>query len=221
MPTVLAPGVAQTVFSGHIGAQPWASIMHWQIGSTTAPWTLANLQLLCDSCHNSYSTEWAAQIGNNVHMEQVAGVDLGTTTPVATVSAGAPIVGSAPGQLEPSSLCDTVLYKINSRYRGGHPRGYWPFCSQSNLVNESQFTPAHITFVQTQFAAMVTAIVGAFGTAGSTTLLHVVPRYTYTYTNDTIRKKYVKERTGYIGTFPVQGYTLRQTVGSQRRRLTL
>jgi hypothetical protein len=195
--------------------------MHWRDGVSTAPWSSASILALANACYSRWSSTWLSNIANNLKLDQVLTVDIGSATPAAGATTGPPLTGTAPAALEPSSLCDVVQYKINARYRGGHPRGYWPFATMSNLVNESTFTPAHITFVQTTFQTFVNNIANDLITSGSIAPNHCVPRYTYAYTNDPIHHKYVKTRTGLLQVLTVSGYVVRPTVGSQRRRLTL
>jgi hypothetical protein len=177
------------------------------------------MDLLCTTVYNSWVTNMKSRQPTNVDVRQVTGVDLTNDTGVGSLYTHTPTNGTQTGLLEPSSMCVVVQNRIPSRYRGGHPRTYWPGMSTNILTNEYQWDAASLSAFLTSSVAFISTIVGTSFSGGTTTLQHVIPRYTYTYTNDSVHHKYTKQRTGYDGTFVVGSYYADQAVGSQRRRL--
>jgi hypothetical protein len=110
---------------------------------------------------------------------------------------------------------------INSRYRGGHPRTYLPLGTAAVLNPGNQWAPTYLDQVRPAFVAWLLAIVSAAYTITGSQLALVVPRYTYTITDDTVHKKYVRERTGLLNVYTVTDYQPQAQMASQRRRMTI
>jgi hypothetical protein len=220
LPPVFAPGVGQAIMSGVIGVQPWASILHFRPAVGTPTWTVTQIQQLADSCWTGWGSTLTTLASTNVKLSAVSTVDIGSATGAAGSHTGTPVAGVAGTALEPSSLCTTIQYKINARYRGGHPRGYWPFGNTSLMLDESEWSTSNINAVDTNFPNFIDGILSDLNTAGISGALHCVPRYTYSYTYDSTHHKVIKTRTGYNGAPQVVNWLARKTVGSQRRRLT-
>lgn len=221
MTAIYAPGIAQVVISGTVGVQPWASILHFQQGTSTGLWTLPVLTALC----NAASTQWNASLGSvtgaNVIMRRCTGVDIGSVAGVSYDTGPVANAGGTLANLEPSSLCASINYQIAQRYRGGHPRGFWPFGNMSQMQNESLWITTDSALFVSNLTGYIGTLISHANTAGGVGVLHVVPRYTYTYSVSSNGKKIHKERTGFVGAFPVNGYSCAPTVGTQRRRLTV
>jgi hypothetical protein len=220
MPTVYVPGVAHSVLSGKIGSNPWAIQHHWKFGSSTAPWVQSDTDLLASTIFSAYQSHIFAHSYANVSISQVSVVDLTSASGVGSVYAPAPVSGAISGTLEPSSVAIVVQNKIASRYRGGHPRTFYPGPGIADMVNEYQFNSGILPLWSGYVTAFVTQVLTASYVAGSSSLTHVTPRYTYIYTDVPGKHKYTKEKSGLLGVFVVQGYVANQRVGSMRRRLS-
>lgn len=169
--------------------------------------------------------DWVAQLQADnstfVTLERVDIVDLSS----ATAAQGSATAGTA-GTLSGSSLtADTSFvsnYEINRRYRGGHPRGYWPLGVESALISPQLWDPTAVA----AWAGDISAFFGAnmtHGWAGAGTLEHfnisafngfvaVENPITHRYRNiPTPRPIPLQD--------PVIDIVGRQRVGSQRRRL--
>jgi hypothetical protein len=62
-------------------------------------------------------------------------------------------------------------------------------------------------------------IQAAVASAGLTSNSMCAPRYTYTYTPDSVKHKFIKTRTGFVGPFPITNSTVSPPMRTQRRRL--
>ena len=220
MPTVFVPGVASSVLKGMIGSNPWAVTHHWKFANVTAPWVQADMDLLASTIY----TQWVAHLqsitGSNVNVTEVDTIDLTNSSGVGSQYTHTPTSGSTGSVIEPSSMSVVVQNKIPARYRGGHPRTYWPFYGTPDMINEYQWSAPKTVAAQNAVAAWVGSIASTSFAGGITTLQHVVPRFSYTYTNDPVHHKYTKQRSGLLAVYVVSGYLAAQKVGNQRRRLT-
>src|SRR5215470_14474645 len=158
MAVVAVPGVAQVTIRGKIGAQPWATVMHWRDGILTTPWSNASIIALVASNASAITTHLRASMCTNVNITDILVVDLSPASGGSAAYTGAAIVGTAPATLEPSSLCNAVAYKTGERYRDGHPRGYWPLGAASDMADESHWTGAHCTFIAGKISDFVNAV---------------------------------------------------------------
>jgi hypothetical protein len=91
----------------------------------------------------------------------------------------------------------------------------------TDVANESNWNTLLTDPVGPQVAQFFAEVTGAAYTVTGAPLEHKIVRYTYTVTNDEVHKKYVRERSGLMGTFSVKGYVAKVPIASQRKRLTL
>jgi hypothetical protein len=220
VPFIPVPGVAQTTLKGLIGANPWAVTFHWKAGPSTSPWTQADIQVLATAGFTAWSTALKGNSATNVSITECDALDLSNTTGVGFNYTATPVNGILSGGVQPSSLCMVISNKIADRYRGGHPRTFWPCGTQSQMSGEAAWTTSFQNSLAANQATYVSTVRAAAYSFGTTTLNHVVPRYSYTYTSDPVKHKWTKERTALLDTPTVSSYVAVAKTGSQRRRLT-
>lgn len=161
------PAVANVVLvrvKGTYGGQPWNAIFHLQY-SGGAP-TVADL----NSIGTSIGTAWSANLASlHVAGVIVTGVDLAdlTSQAAATTTVTLNIPGTRAGTNFPSSVATVVSWNINRRYRGGHPRTYFPFGVVADALTVRTWTTAFTTAVQTGANAFRTAL-NALSVSGTT-----------------------------------------------------
>jgi len=177
------------------------------------------MDLLAQTVFNAFTTALGSRTANNVTHDTVTSVDLGSSTGVSSIYTHTPVSGTGSAPLEPSSACLVVQNRIAARYRGGHPRTFWPAIDSNNMVDEAHWNSVQVTGYVTAVTTFISTVVSASYTGGATLLQHVIPRYTYTITNDPVHHKYLRERTGLLSVDTVQSYVGNTIIGSQRRRL--
>lgn len=219
MATVFVPGVAHTTLSGMIGVNPWAVTHHWKAGSSITPWTTADITLLATTVFTAWVTQMKAQTDSVTSVNSVNAIDLTNSAGVGVLYTPAASTGTRTGAILPSSACMVMQNRIAARYRGGHPRTFWRVGVEPDLANEYAWTPAYLTSVATSVANWVGLVRAPAYSFGTGVLNHVIPRYTYAYTDDAAHHKYKKTRTGLLSVDTVQSYFGVPTIGSQRRRL--
>ena len=220
MASVPVPGVAITSTRGTIGVQPFAVVHHWRFGTLAQRWVQADLDLLATTCVTSWVTNFGPVAGSNVKVVECEARDLTDNQSLSSLHTTAGTPGTATGVLEPSSLAVMTRLPINSRYRGGHPRTYFPVGTVANLQNENSWQQSWISSLKPIIAQWRNTIQSAAYTQQPNLLALCVPRYTYTISNDEVHKKYVRERTGLLNVYDVGTPDPQVIIGSQRRRLT-
>jgi len=216
---VPVPGVAQVTYGGTFGSQPWAVVHHWRLGTSTADWSSANLTSLVNAASSAFATRFASHMPVSVSLRDVRAVDIGAAVPAVgentTVHPGTG-TGTA---FSASSGCCVISNHIGARYKGGHPRSYWPFGTQQDVANEFQFTTTFIGVIAQAMANYIEDIVIALPGSGAGAANHCVPLYTYEVVNDSLNHKYKRIRNGLKAVYTVQSYSANLTYGTQRRRL--
>lgn len=211
--------VVRTAFSGttSVGGV-WLSRTYWQY-TGTAP---TNAQLL--TFDGVLDTSWNANIkslhGNDTVLTQIESVDLSSSTGAVDVQA-VNRQGTRAGTYIPAAAALVSSYKIGRRYRGGHPRGYWPFGMTGDVTAPTEWSGAFTAACLTGLNALVASAVGG-GWTGAGTISHVNVSY---YQGFTV---VVNPTTGRARNVPtlrvtpvvdqVTGIQIQTSIGTQRRR---
>jgi hypothetical protein len=142
--------------------------------SGTGP-TTTQLQTFCDSVSTAWGSNLAGLANANIIQEPINCEELtGSTAPVATgltthngSRVGAPIAAGSAAMIQ---------YVIARRYRGGKPKGFWPFGVAGDLTNSSTWGSTFLTNVASDWNAFIAAVNGA-GWTGAGALNHVNVSY--------------------------------------------
>jgi hypothetical protein len=130
--------------------------------------------------------------------------------------------GTRTGNTLPVQVCTNVEYGIGRRYRGGKPRGFYPFGTDSDHTSEAVWSGTFLTAVNTGIAAFFSTIEGlSVGSMG--TLQHVNLSYYSGFTNHTNpsgRSRAVPTYRAAALLDTITGYSAKGVMGSQRRRRT-
>lgn len=209
----------RTALSGFFtGGGLWLT-RHYIQYTGTAP-TNAQLHTFDASVITAYTAQVNPLQDNQTELTQVASVDLTSATGAVDITSAA-LVGSRSGAFLPGQDCMVISYEIARRYRGGHPRGYWPMGVQADLLNtrlwSTTFTGSVLTAMNAYFAALIAA-----GWTGAGTLSQVNVSY---YNGFTVVTNPITHRARNVPTVRVSptidavtSITPRQYVGTQRRR---
>jgi hypothetical protein len=195
--------------------------MHYRDGTSTAAVSSTKLQALANAVKPAFTANLSPNVASNVSFTSITAVDIGSATGASAIGTGTPFSGGGGSPLEPSSMCSNVAYKIAARYRGGHPRGFWPVGNPAQLLNESNWNPTQLSLNQTAINNFLAAIESTANGAGWSACTQTIPRWTYTVTNDPVKQKYFRHRTGFSHFDDVLLAVISPVVGQQRRRLRL
>lgn len=123
----------------------------------------------------------------------------------------------------PAGTAFVVSYEIARRYRGGHPRGYWPLGDASYLSGNMTFTSGNVT---TMLEAVTNYLSASYtGSSGSTTLegqkaVAFYQGFTVVTNPITGRARNVPTLLDTPVVYPITAWIGRSYVASQRRRRT-
>lgn len=202
-------GVLRARFIGNINgiSAGW----RWYFGTaTTYPMSAGNLSNFAEELRSLCgSTGLVTNMISNFHLTQVQCEDLSTGSVALGVSTGPTVSG---GGSSPPAAGTAMLMSlaINSKYRGGHPRTYFPPPTSSDLADPQHWTTA---IVGSQLTNAISVITTALAHSSATALgisHHVVVRYRSGHTLLTVPE-----------VFTVQSWTINTPVASQRRRQKL
>jgi hypothetical protein len=219
MAFIPAPGVAQIRTSGKVGPNPWAVVLHWYAGNPVA-WTTSQVQGLAQAVHNSWITNLVPMFATDVITTLTETVDLTDTTERAGIAGPLDTPGTSPGTVPTLAACILVSHKIGARFRGGHPRTYLPGSQASATADGDTWIASNVSNFQTRWDAFISTVKTDMQAAGLATNNQCCPRYTYTYTADNNKHKFIKTRTGYLNAFPITAPSVvSHQIATQRRRL--
>lgn len=199
---------------------PALSRFYFQYGGT-AP-TVGQLSTFNASIATAFTSDLKALCGTGCELTQIETTDLTSPTGAQAVTAEA-ITGTRTGATNSNDLCFVTSYEINRRYRGGHPRGYWPFGTASDIAaGNKTWAGATVTAVNTGMASFMAAIAAA-GWTGAGTLQQVNVSY---YKGFTVVTSPTTGRARNVPTLRatpvqdvVQSIATKSSIGVQRRRL--
>lgn len=183
--------------------------------------TGANCATIATDIAAAWATDLASLVSTGITLTEVDVLDIATDSGLSGQWTGAD-AGTRSGNSLPVQCCFNVEYGIARRYRGGKPRAYWPFGTETDQHNMASWTTTLVTAVNTGIAAFFTAVqalsVGAVGT-----LTHVNLSYYKGFTNITNSSGRERAVPTYRATAlhdNITGYFGKQVFGSQKRRRT-
>lgn len=172
-PLPAAPQVVRVQVNGVINTVPWCNIFHLQY-TGTAP-TVAQLDTLSSGVVNAWGTNFGPMVNTGVSLTGAIATDL-TNALASQGAASASTAGSRAGTALSNAQAAVLTWKINMRYRGGHPRTYLPATVSSDIVGGRLFTDTYVTALTSAAGTFRTALNAL--TSGATTYKMVVLRRT-------------------------------------------
>jgi hypothetical protein len=195
---------------------------HWQY-SGTAPGP-TGLNAFLTTVATAFTNSMQAAVPTNVTHVQDTATDLTSTAAGQAVQTHTQ-VGSRTGGVLPISTAALFNGKIARRYRGGKPRNYWPFGTDTDLADSAHWTSTAQGAFNTAMAGFNTALAGsAAGPASITTNVNVSYYEGHFAVQNGVTKRWRNVPT--LGPSPAYphvdaftSYTCNIVLGSQRRRL--
>lgn len=214
-----AAGVVRLAMKGTTGTVPWLSRVFLHYSGT--PPTAAQLNTFTALAITSYGTNLKSLAYGGVVLSECDATDLTSATGAVGISTGS-TAGTRAGTAIDSAACAVISYEIARRYRGGHPRGYWPFGVANDLNATNAWSAAFVTACNTGFNNWIAALV-AGGWAGAGTIAQVNVSY---YNGFTVVTNPITHRARNVPTLRVSptidtvtAILTRPSVGTQRRRI--
>lgn len=222
MPPLPSPGkVIRTALKFSWGSGETGGTRFY-IGYSSSPPTAANLNTYVGEVASLVNSDLAPLISEGISLIEVTAADLESTSGAeATNTVSDP--GTRAGAALPMNVCAVVDYIIGRHYRGGKPRGYWPFGIASDMASDQTWDGTLISAVNSAFGTWMAAILAYSGDSITKTNHLNVGYYQGVNTPTTLPSGRVKQSSKLLTTPNVDQVTthqMRTIIGSQRRRLT-
>ena len=179
-----------------------------------------DLTTLLATASSSWLTNMVSLFSTIHSLLSITGTDLSSSTAPQVVNTTVR-TGTGGYQNIPQSASLIMKFKINRRYRGGHPRSYWSGQGLVNQADSQTWNTTEINVWNTNFAAFIAACV-ASPPAAVGTLTHVNVNYFKGFHNVTFpsgRQRAVPTALATPNVDPIVAYLANPRIGSQRRRL--
>jgi hypothetical protein len=133
------------------------SAQHWHVSLATP--TTSDLGDFALAVAVAWTADLRALCHSDVVMTEVEALACGDMSQPPGIWTGTS-AGSRAGSFLPADNCVVVNYHIARRYRGGHPRGYWPFGVQGDLQDAQKWAGTFEGAVQSAYTAWQSAVLG-------------------------------------------------------------
>lgn len=202
--------VLKIVHSGTVNSEPWVGVSHWRFVPVAGELSSDNIRVICAKFVNSWRDNWKPIFSATTFDSQVEGIDL-TSTTAATGVAPDGDHGDTAGEARSPSTCFLVSKVVGVRYRGGHPRTYWPGLQSADVFDGRSVGDGLFADLSAATAAYYGDIPPAVTTDGDSNCssFHEVMVSYFT----------AGARRAVPLVADILGYTPHQVVATQRRRL--
>jgi hypothetical protein len=178
----------------------------------------------CLTYGNSIGDRWNSNIASlchtNVNLDQVEVVDLTSETAGHNISSP-DHPGTLTGTNLPPSTALVSSFTVQRRYRGGHPRAYWPVGNTNQITSDHLWSSGFVgdctTGIGTFFNEIGSDLSDFGATGGQVNVSYYKGFENFEYPSGRIRAL-PKLRIGGPVVDPVTGYVIRNYLANQRRR---
>lgn len=181
--------------------------------------TVADLTTLKGTIQSAWSANLASLQNTLASLTQIQITDL-TSATAAQVVLTSSVPGTAAGAINSAGVAAVIKFKVSRRYRGGHPRFYFPGTNNSQLANASIWSAGFLSSLSSAWLAFIAACEVA-PPANIGILVHVNVSYFQGFTNLVIagrRARSVPTQRPVPITDGVVSYSVNPNTASQRRR---
>jgi hypothetical protein len=168
------PKVIRVIYEQSLGAD-FAAINHeyWQYPGVLSP---ADLAAWLIDVGNFWGTDLSGEFSPAQSLTAIHAIDL--TTPTSPdVTHIVTHIGTRAGGGLPAQVCALENLLIGRRYRGGKPRIYWPFGTETDVQTVDTWFPASVTSFNNALAAFRAGIKAAAPAAMGTPVMVNVSYY--------------------------------------------
>ncbi len=188
--------------------------------SGTAP-TPSDILVFADNAVASFAGTCVNDFASDFTFLGCEATDLSSPSSAQAISP-VTVAGGNGGSVLAQDICFVCAYQIGRRYRGGHPRGYWPFGTDNDVGTETTWDPTSVDQWVSDLASTAAGI-AAGGWSGAGTITQVSVSYFHGFTVVTSPTTGRARNVPTLRAVPVQdavvNYEGRLIYGNQRRRL--
>lgn len=186
---------------------------------TGGPPSGADLTSLADVIETVYTAHLLTLVSSQITLIEIDLLDLASYSGNSGAWVGA-AAGSRAGGSPPIQVAFNLQYLIGRRYRGGKPKGYWPFGTVTDLATLASWSDALVAAVDSQFATFIADVV-AESEASIALAAHINLSYKHLFdnvTNSSGREHAIPRYKATASHDLVVGYKGHTELTSQRRR---
>ena len=156
-PLPAVPTVAKCQINGNISGRAFVNIFHVQFNTDFL--SAAQCTDIAGKFLTLYKTQFANYMASGVQVSNCIVTDLGGATG-AQGSSSAGFSGTHSGFQLPNNVALAASWHIGRRYRGGHPRTYFPGQTQSDLQDTMHWSANTLSNWTLAAQGFVTGVVG-------------------------------------------------------------
>lgn len=158
------PSVANIIRSGFLFGQPAGEALGkvaLHFAFTGGPPSAAQLIDIGNQFMNATDAHLKSLTPNAIHWQSATLTDLTSSTSATGESTHASIAGTRGASSVATPLCVMTNYLVSRRYRGGHPKSFWPFGVVGDLGDYNHWDNTLIADVDAGVPAFITACLAA------------------------------------------------------------
>lgn len=205
-------GVIKIVQSGTIGTYNWANILHAQYSG--GPPDTADLTTFAGALEASWATNIKTVQHTDTILTEISITDLASTSGANGVWTGS-TAGTQSAQGNSGNASVLMNYPSSFRYRGGHPRTYWPPFTAGDLQDSAHWTASKVatftTGCQAYLGLLYTSTYSSITLAGQCAVSYVDKALNPT--------KPYRRTTPIVMPITRNSFIIETRVASQRRRI--
>jgi hypothetical protein len=194
---------------------------------TGGPPSTTDANAICAKLRAEFSANLASFMSTAYALTQVTLRDLSSAIGSEGIDT-TNVPGTDSNQSLPIDVCAIVNCHIGRNYRGGRPRQYWPFGTETSLLDNHTWTTAFVDALAAAVLTMNTALTGF--TTGTTSIaananVSLYGGFKVVTSPTTGRARNVPQYRGtpgfdpVIAPDPIVSYSVQKFLGSQRRRI--
>lgn len=149
-----APKVIRIEFFMNVGLDTTAKCRRFHQYTGNAP-TNGDLNGLASAVATFWGANIAPLMSVDSELKEIIITDL--TSPTAAQGSNPSVIpGTRAGEPPSADACVLASQQIARRFRGGHPRTYWPLGTVNDLLNAQEWTTAFVTACQNGLDTLTT-----------------------------------------------------------------
>ena len=187
------------------------------------PPTVADLNTFCAAVGGFWGSDLAPMAHPTVELTEVLAQDLSSDVG-AEGSNGETTFGTRAGGDLPADICSLINFEVARRYRGGKPRIYLPYGTDTDVLDPQHWTAAFTAALSAAWGSFIDSVLAAAWSGGGPLVQYSVSYYLGSTELTTGVPPYVRGHT--IPTkraapmsYLITDYTVNPVFGSQRRRV--
>lgn len=141
-PLPFVPGLCRVVIKGSLVSSKWANVFH-VMKNDNLPWADNQLGSLAAAFRPAYTDNFKVLMVAASIIGDITCTDLSSDTGGEASLPGA-TPGTGAGTSSAANVATGITWRINRRYRGGHPRTYLPGVPSGVISDPTTFTSGHV-----------------------------------------------------------------------------